>query len=94
MTHPCFLGIDTGTSGMRACVIDDCGQPLFEASRPWPEPVKNGDCCEADARLWARALFDLLAETARRLPASFELAALAIDGTSAALTRVIVRTQA
>jgi sugar (pentulose or hexulose) kinase len=31
-----FLGIDLGTSSVKAALIDDAGKTLAEASRPYP----------------------------------------------------------
>ncbi|KAI8470518.1 MAG: hypothetical protein J3K34DRAFT_377126, partial [Monoraphidium minutum] len=70
------LGLDFGTSGARATVIDGAGEVVAEARSGY------GDGAEADwAAAWERVLFDLVAslpEAPRR-----RVASLAIDGTSA-----------
>ncbi|MHB0986103.1 MAG: FGGY-family carbohydrate kinase [Sulfuricella sp.] len=71
ITH-CYLGIDFGTSGARAIVIDGGGAILFEARLPF---------IEQSAATWRAALFELIAKIPANLRRS--LRAIAIDGTSA-----------
>lgn len=68
-----YLGIDFGTSGARAAVIDQDGQILAEARAAYSD---GND----PAGAWQAALFELIA----RLPVSCRrrLRAIAIDGTS------------
>ncbi len=75
-----FVGIDFGTSGCRACVIDERGAILAEATEPLPEPLRNGNAVEQDPELWWTALKRLLA--ALPAPIRAQLNSLAIDGTS------------
>lgn len=72
MDSPCFLGIDFGTGGARAAVIDEAGNTLAEERE-----LFAGD---SSPEAWRFALFDLIG----RLPASLRgnLQAIAIDGTS------------
>ena len=70
-----FLGIDFGTSGARACVVDAAGGVAAEERRDF------GTLAEHErAGVWRDALWDLIAS----LPAAIRshLVALAIDGTS------------
>jgi len=70
-----FLGIDFGTSGCRAAVIDAAGRLLGQAESPYPAP---------DARNplgWWQALAVVLAG----LPARERVRRLAVDGTSGTL---------
>jgi D-ribulokinase len=70
-----FLGLDFGTSGARACVIDAAGRVVAEDSRDF------GQLEEYErAGIWREALWDLVAS----LPAPIrtQLDAIAIDGTS------------
>ncbi|MCS6856047.1 MAG: carbohydrate kinase, partial [Elioraea sp.] len=72
------LGIDCGTSGLRAALIDAAGEPVAQAS------VRYVSGSERDPRAWAAALRDALALLAREADlASAE--AVAIDGTSGTL---------
>ncbi|MEW6692427.1 MAG: FGGY-family carbohydrate kinase [Pseudomonadota bacterium] len=78
-------GIDFGTSGARACVLDVEGRRLAEAAVPLPAPLGAADGGrEQDPELWWSALRALLGELARRVDLG-ALRALAIDGTSGTL---------
>ena len=70
-----FLGLDFGTSGARACVLDEAEKIVFESRAAYADP--------ASPQAWREALFRLVGE----LPAEIRghLAALAIDGTSGTL---------
>ena len=47
-----YLGVDVGTSGVRACAIDDAGGTVVAAARPMPESRRAGAAVEQDpARL-------------------------------------------
>jgi D-ribulokinase len=73
---PCFLGLDFGTSGARACVIAPQGQ-IEDMAR-----LDYGDLPEHEAAAtWLETLFELIAQ----IPAGLRrrLSAVAVDGTSA-----------
>lgn len=70
-----FLGLDFGTSGARACVLDETGAVAFENRVAYADP--------ADPRHWREALFGLIGGLPREIRA--RLSALAIDGTSGTL---------
>ncbi len=75
MDGPCFLGIDFGTSGARACVIDADGEIVHTDQRDF------GNLSEYErAGIWREALWDLVAT----LPAAIRarLSDIALDGTS------------
>lgn len=72
-----FLGIDIGSSGLRALVIDADGR--IHAQSQAPLPAANG---EQDPALWLIALQSALHSIRHALP---DLQAMAIDGTSATL---------
>ncbi len=74
MTRPLFLGLDFGTSGARAAVIDAQGAWIFEARTDFAHPRAQ---TPAD---WAQALEALLAAVPLQLRQRLE--ALAIDATS------------
>lgn len=82
MAH--FLGIDFGTSGCRACVIDADGRPLAEARTALPAPRRDGAAVEQDPALWWQALDDTLTRLRQTRPLE-HIAALCLDGTSATL---------
>jgi sugar (pentulose or hexulose) kinase len=73
-----FLGIDFGTSGVRAHVVDDTGNLLHETRR------ELGGLSENDlAPAWRDSLWDVIASLPPALRA--QLDALAVDGTSGTL---------
>ncbi len=69
------LGLDFGTSGARACAVNDDGAPVHTDRYDYPAPGGQS------ARAWREALLHLLG----RLPATVAagLQNIAIDGTSA-----------
>ena len=76
MTYPAyFLGIDFGTSGARACVIDAKGNTIAEECRDFGT-LEEYEC----AGIWREALWDLVAA----LPPAIrsQLSDIALDGTS------------
>lgn len=78
---PIFLGIDAGTSGIRACCIDQQASPIAEVSRPLPAPEIQGNQVAQAPQLWASVLDDVLKALSKKT--SFEnLKTIAIDGTS------------
>ena len=79
-----YLGIDFGTSGCRACAIDDRGEIHAEVQHALPAPVRSGNHCEQDPDLWWQALCVLLDALLQRVPAA-AVRALAVDGTSSTL---------
>lgn len=82
--RPSFLGIDVGTSGIRACLIDADGRILATVHTALPAPQRAGAAVEQEPRLWWHSLERLLDELSATQPLR-SVAALAIDGTSATL---------
>lgn len=77
----CFIGIDIGTSGIRACAINEQSQQLAMASQALPPPSTVGHAIEQDANIWWLALEQVLSGLLRQIePARVE--AICIDGTS------------
>lgn len=70
----CYLGIDFGTSGARAVVIDEASQIQTQMRYPWAVGAI------ADVRSWETALWMLLAQ----IPENWrqQIRAIAINGTS------------
>ncbi len=56
----CYLGIDVGTSGCRACLIDADGDIRAEAAVDLPAPLARDGGREQDAELWWQGLEQLL----------------------------------
>lgn len=75
-----FIGIDLGTSGVRAIAINCTGQIVAEARSPLLAPI-NG---EQEPQLWWRACGDTLTALLAKLDKS-QIKAIAIDGTSGTL---------
>ncbi len=83
-----FIGIDLGTSGCRAIAIDELGNTQGNAVVDLPEPIRNASGnkshVEQDAHLWWNAVTTCLCELTKNIN-SDEVAAIAVDGTSATL---------
>jgi len=75
-SHAATLGLDFGTSGVRAVVVDSAGCTLASAREGWPAGAESD---------WPAAWAAGLAATLHALPseARARVGALAIDGTSA-----------
>lgn len=81
---PLFLGIDFGTSGCRALVVDSAGQVAAGSEAALPAPVRPAPRrAEQDAAVWWSALVQVV----RGLPVEMRagVAAIAVDGTSGTL---------
>ncbi|MDM7323116.1 MAG: FGGY-family carbohydrate kinase, partial [Gammaproteobacteria bacterium] len=79
------LGIDFGTSGARACVLDQQGQSLANVAVPLPAPLPVAEGgWEQDPELWWTAFCALLDALGAHIDLS-ALQALAIAGTSGTL---------
>lgn len=80
---PVTLGLDLGTSGVRALAVSATGSILASAScalpRTQPGPPGHHEQDPAD---WWRATLDTLAQLVAALPSEAELVALSVDGTS------------
>src|SRR3569832_2969443 len=79
-----YLGIDLGTSGCRAMVVDSRGEMMGSARVDLPAPRRDGPRCEQDPALWWQAVVDVLGLLAKQLPLD-QITALAVDGTSGTL---------
>ncbi len=81
---PLYLGIDFGTSGCRACVVDEAGNPVAEQALALPTPWRDGDEVFQDPAIWWSGLEQLLAPLLVQLSTEQRgsLAAVTIDGTS------------
>jgi sugar (pentulose or hexulose) kinase len=76
-----FIGIDLGTSGVRAITIDDAGTIQAEAAITLPDPLRHGAAIEQQPALWWEAVAKALDAIASQLdPATIR--AIAVDGTS------------
>ena len=81
---PLFLGIDIGTSGVRACAIDGTERVIASAAATLPPPRQDGTAIDQDPEIWWRAVLEAIVALGR----SVELARvrrIAVDGTSGTL---------
>lgn len=78
------LGIDFGTSGVRACVIDAGGDILAEARLALPAPHRDGTGVEQDPECWWQALTGVL-DTLATQDVLGRVERIAVDGTAATL---------
>ncbi|MBF0255208.1 MAG: FGGY-family carbohydrate kinase [Gammaproteobacteria bacterium] len=81
------LGLDLGTSGVRACAIDLQRRPLAEAALPLPPSQRaEGGVSRQQPQDWLDRSLEVLALVCAQLgPAAASVRALAVDGTSASL---------
>ena len=84
MAAPWHLGIDVGTSGVRASAIDTAGRIAAEARRPMPAPERRDGVLAQDPEIWWRAVEGVLLDLAGRTERG-RIASLAVDGTSGTL---------
>lgn len=76
-----FIGVDLGTSGCRACLIDSHEKLLKEVRADFPEPLIRGSEVEQDANIWWQVVCKVLTELCLH-PAAKSLLAISVDGTS------------
>ncbi len=81
---PLFVGIDCGTSGVRAIAIDGGAQIQGQAAVDLPRAPRKGPGHTQDPLIWWRALEQVLDTLLNDLDRS-RVSALAVDGTSATL---------
>lgn len=81
----CCIGIDLGTSGVRAIAIDEQRQVIAEATTDLPSPLRTPEGgSEQQPELWWQAVLRVLSEIPKQLNGE-PVSALAVDGTSATL---------
>ncbi len=79
------IGVDIGTSGCRAIVLDAVGDRIAEARVPLPEPVRRTDGgVEQSPKLWWDAVLELLRRIAPAV-AGLPGGRLCLDATSATM---------
>src|SRR4051794_36180119 len=79
-----FIGIDVGTSGVRAIAINAGGTVAGMQSAPMPPPDQTGAEVLQDPEIWWHALEQVLDELLATIDRR-RVRALAIDGTSGTL---------
>ncbi len=79
------MGIDAGTGGIRASVIDQHANEILSNSIKLPIPdIKHGRC-ESEATHWLTAMHQLIQQLSEQLTDTGKICAIAIDGTSGTL---------
>ncbi len=79
-----YIGIDLGTSGCRAVVIDDDGRLCTDSQTVLPRPTRRGTCVEQAPGLWWESVLATLEAVIPSVPTQ-DVRAIAVDGTSATL---------
>ena len=91
-----YIGIDIGTSGIRACAIDDAEALLSQCSQPLPSPERDQQSVTQvvtqDAHLWWQATTQVLRTLFSRIEVS-RVRAISVNGTSGSLLPVDSRGQ-
>lgn len=77
-----YIGLDLGTSAVRAAAIDGQGKFLADAATPLPLPVIHGAQAVQDPLLWWNAAVAALEQLLAKIDRT-RVRALAVDGTSA-----------
>jgi sugar (pentulose or hexulose) kinase len=78
------LGIDVGTSGVRACAVDSGGNAAALAATEMPSPRQVGAIVEQDPAVWWEAAVAAIGAVGRSVDLS-RVRRLAVDGTSGTL---------
>lgn len=81
----CYIGLDLGTSGVRACAIDSQRRQVAEALTGLPSPQRAaGGISEQDPQLWWDGVIRVLQGLEQQLQ-EYAIRSLAVDGTSSTL---------
>ncbi|HEX6012858.1 MAG TPA: FGGY family carbohydrate kinase, partial [Geminicoccaceae bacterium] len=81
---PVHLGVDVGTSGVRAVAVDGTGEVAALSSAPLPPPLAVDGGLRQDPELWWAAVTEAVRAVAGSVGAG-RVRSLAVDGTSGTL---------
>ncbi|MFO1055975.1 MAG: FGGY-family carbohydrate kinase [Dongiaceae bacterium] len=87
MSEPVFVGLDIGTSGVRACAVDAEAAVVATSAAPMPAPLRDGPRAEQDPAVWWTAALGVLRALVAGLGGR-PVARIAVDGTSGTLLLV------
>ncbi len=87
MGRTALLGVDVGTTGVRAAVFDAGGRILAQAAEDCPYEAPRPGWAEADAGLWWRAVCAVIRRVARETSLA-EVAAVGVTGQAPTLVLV------
>jgi hypothetical protein len=79
-----FIGIDVGTSGVRACAIDGDERVVGTAAVPLPAPRQDGPAIDQEPGYWWRATGEAIQALGRSVDLK-DVWRIAVDGTSGTL---------
>jgi sugar (pentulose or hexulose) kinase len=79
-----YLGIDLGTSGVRAILIDATDRVIAVARADMPAPLRRNEAIEQDPHIWWQGLSDVLQGLGKQTSLA-SVAALSVDGTSSTI---------
>lgn len=76
-----YLGIDLGTSGLKALLCDGAGTVLAEARAGYDADVPGPGLSEQDPQVWAQAMRSAVRELRARVPAvTIDLRCIGLSG--------------
>ena len=75
-----YLGIDLGTSGLRALIIDDAGAPLASATAHYGTSHPHMGWSEQDPRAWITALDQVMQELRATCTAFTQIQGIGVSG--------------
>jgi len=82
--YPLYLGIDVGTSGCRAVVINQHGEQVATHHLSMPPPNQDDSHISQNSEIWWQAACTLLKELSHSVTMK-DIEAIAVDGTSSTL---------
>lgn len=87
MSESLFLGIDVGTSGVRACAVDAAANTVAGSAVSMAAPLQQGAIVEQDPEIWWQAVTASVSALAAKSDLS-RVMRIAVDGTSGTLLLV------
>ncbi|MFW2374662.1 MAG: FGGY-family carbohydrate kinase [Gammaproteobacteria bacterium] len=79
-----YIGLDIGTSGCRACAIDEHSELIAICSQAMPQPEIVKSRVQQDPAIWWQTVQDLLRQLLQQIEPR-QVRAIAVDGTSGTL---------